>query len=98
MSKAILGAVEIGAAFAATAWVGGIGGLAMLAEQGGMLALYSSATVGIALNGITNEAGAIAQALGSNAEMGVTTRAPAAFRQIIRGEQRVGGTIVYCST
>ncbi len=30
--------------------------------------------------------------------MGVTTRQPAGLRQIIRGEQRVGGTMVYIST
>ena len=98
MSKAVIGAVEIGAAFAATAWVGGIGGIAMLAQQGGMLALYASATVGVAMQGISNEAGAIASALGQHTGMGVTSHTPAAFRQIIRGEQRIGGQILYNST
>ncbi|HKD62361.1 MAG TPA: hypothetical protein VKB47_17995 [Terracidiphilus sp.] len=48
--------------------------------------------------GIATEAGAIAAALGSNSGVGVTTRQAAALRQIVRGEQRVGGTMVYCST
>jgi hypothetical protein len=49
-------------------------------------------------SGITTEAGAIAGMIGSNNGMGVTTRQAAATRTIVRGEQRVGGTIVYCST
>lgn len=98
MSKAIIGAAEIGVAFAATAWVGGIGGLAVLSAQGGMLGLYAGATVSLALSGVAMEAGAISQALSTNRGMGITTRQPASFRQIIRGMQRVGGVIVYSST
>lgn len=84
MSKAIQGA--IGAAEIA-------GGAALLmtgvgAPFGGMLLSM----------GITAEAGVIASALGSKSGLAVTTRTPAQPRQIIRGVQRVGGTIVYCST
>lgn len=48
--------------------------------------------------GIVTEAGAIAQMLGSKSGLGVTTRTPAAHRRVIRGMQRLGGTIVYQST
>ena len=44
------------------------------------------------------EAGAIASALTSNRGMNITTRQPAANRQIIYGQQRVGGVMVYKST
>ncbi len=49
-------------------------------------------------SGISTEAAAIASAIGSNQGIGTTTRSPAKLRQIIRGEQRVAGTIVYQST
>jgi hypothetical protein len=49
-------------------------------------------------SGIVSEASVIAAALGSKSGLGVTTRTPAQPRQIIRGIQRVGGTIIYCST
>jgi hypothetical protein len=48
--------------------------------------------------GISMEAGAIADALMQNRGTGITTRQPAAFRQIIYSEQRVGGVMVYEST
>ena len=48
--------------------------------------------------GITTTASAISQALGNQNSLGITTRAPAALRQIVRGTQRVPGTIVYQST
>lgn len=98
MSKAIVGAAEIGIAVAATAWVGGIGGLAVLAEQGGALALYAGATVSLFASGLATEAGAIASAIGSQGGIGVTTRTAAGLRQIVRGEQRIPGNMVYCST
>ncbi|HEV2463538.1 MAG TPA: hypothetical protein VGT04_07025 [Acidobacteriaceae bacterium] len=50
------------------------------------------------VGGIAMEAGAVADALMQNRGMGITTRQPAAFRQIIYGEQRVGGVVVYEST
>ncbi len=86
MSKAVQAAV--GAAEIA-------GGAALAIFTGG-----TAAALGVALisMGVTTEAGVIAQALGSKSGLGITTRTPAALRQIIRGVQRVGGTIVYCST
>ena len=89
MSKAIAGAVELA-------------GAAVLALTPGLNVLFTpwllETMFALAAGGIAMEAGAIAQALGSNAGLGVTTRTAAGLRQIIRGEQRVGGTTVYCST
>jgi len=48
--------------------------------------------------GISTEAGVIASMIGSQGGIGVTTRTAAGLRQIVRGEQRIPGTIVYCST
>src|SRR6266567_3199106 len=97
MSKAIQGAVEIAVAVGAIALAAETGGVSMLAfiHAGGWLA---NSLVGLAISGAAMEAGAIAQALGSNRGMGITTRQPAGFRQIIRGMRRIGGQIVYCST
>ncbi len=50
------------------------------------------------IGGIAMEAGAIAGALTSNRGTNISTRQAAAFRQIIYGEQRVGGVMVYEST
>ena len=50
------------------------------------------------MSGISSEIGAISQALGHQGGMNVTTRQPAGLRQIVRGTQRVPGTIVYAST
>lgn len=84
MSKAVQGA--IGALELA-------GGIALEFVPGGQLfgAMLISA-------GVSTEAGVIASMIGSQGGMGVTTRTAAALRQIVRGEQRIGGTIVYCST
>jgi hypothetical protein len=95
MSKAIQGAALIGGAV--------LLGVAMTVATGGLgLALNSVLMVhvleGLALGGLAMEAGAIAGALTSNRGMAITTRQPAAFRQVIYGERRVGGTIVYQST
>jgi hypothetical protein len=89
-------------------------GAAMLAGavlDGAAMFLLASTGVGIAalpfmahlmealvVGGIAMEAGAIADTLLQNRAMGITTRQPAAFRQIIYGEQRVGGVMVYEST
>lgn len=48
--------------------------------------------------GIGTEAAQISQALGNQNTLAITTRAPAALRQVIRGTQRVGGVMVYAST
>ncbi|GGA79543.1 hypothetical protein GCM10011507_33470 [Edaphobacter acidisoli] len=87
-----------------------IEGAAMLAGAVGMgaAAFFDPALVGspyydklmasLAIGGISMEAGAIASALLSNRGQNITTRQPAAYRQIIRGTQRVGGVTVYQST
>jgi hypothetical protein len=105
MSKAIvLSAVEIGAGVAldftgvgaaAGAWLNSIG-IAKTAAAGAELAK----TIGtsLLLSGAMSEAGAIAQAIGSHDNPGVTTRTAASARRIIYGTQRVGGTIVYENT
>lgn len=98
MSKAIIGAAEIGLAIAGTWWVGGIGGLAVLAAQGGALAAFTGVVTALAASGIAMEAGAIAAAIGGSAGIGITTRQAAGLRQIIYGMQRVGGTTIYQST
>ena len=52
----------------------------------------------LAAQGVAMEAGAIAEALTANRGMNITTRQPAANRQIIYGMQRVGGVEIYKST
>lgn len=61
-------------------------------------ALAVHAMEGLALAGLSMEAGAIAGALTSNRGTNITTRQAAANRQIIYGQQRVGGVFVYKST
>ena len=53
---------------------------------------------GLFSTGASMEAGAIANALTSNRGMGITTRQPAAYRQIVYGTQRIAGVEVYRST
>src|SRR5579875_1679752 len=95
MSKAIVGAAELGGAVA-------IGGLEFLMASSGVGAaafpLLNKAMFALAAAGIATEAGAIADALTQNRGMGITTRQPAAYRQIVVGEQRVPGIIIYQST
>jgi hypothetical protein len=95
MSKAIVGAAELGGAV-------GIGGLEFLMASSGVGAaafpMLNKAMFALAASGIAAEAGAIGDALTQNRGMGITTRQPAAYRQIIYGEQRVPGIIVYQST
>ena len=91
MSKAIVGAAELGAAI----------GLSVLAVFDPVLVaspLYDKLIIGLALAGMAEEAGAVADALTSNRGMGVTTRQPASYRQIVYGEQRVPGVIIYQNT
>ena len=92
MSKAIQGVAMLGAAV-------GLGVIAYI-TAGAALAIpgYAEAMGALVLGGIAAEAGAIAGALSSNRGTNITTRQPAAFRQYIRGTQRVGGTILYQST
>lgn len=63
-----------------------------------MSPLYDKLMLGLVLGGISMEAGALAGALTANRGTNITTRQAAAFRQIIYGEQRIGGNIVYRST
>jgi hypothetical protein len=94
MSKAIAaGAAEIGIAgglLLLNALVPGVGAVITAAE--------TAALWGMLAGGVATEAGAIASAIGSHGGIGITTRQAAQLRQIVRGEQRIGGTIVYCST
>lgn len=95
MSKAIEGAALIGAglglevlAFALASSGVGIAALPFLTEAG-----YALATSGVAM-----EIGAAATALFASQGSGYTVREPAPPRQIIYGEQRVGGVFAYLST
>jgi hypothetical protein len=90
IAKAIVGAAELAGAAALFALGPATFGLSA--------ALGASLMTSLAVGGISMEAGAIADALTQNRGMGITTRQPAAFRQVIYGEQRVGGTIIYQST
>jgi len=95
MSKAITGAALLAAA---------AGGLAILTgglSFAGMMALSSTemdVLGALALGGVSMEAAAIAGALSSNRGMAITTRQAAAYRQIVYGQQRVGGIMIYQST
>jgi hypothetical protein len=92
MSKAIQGAFMI---------AGAIGLGAALFLNPALLATAPwvvNAMWALAAGGVGMEAGAIASALTSNRGQNITTRTPAGLRQIIYGEQRVGGVIVYQST
>ena len=95
MSKAIQGAVLLGGALA--------GFVVMDIATGGLGAAFNSVLAvklieGLAIAGVSMEAGAVANALTSNRGMNVTTRQPSSLRQIIYGTQRVGGVMVYRST
>jgi len=94
MSKAIgAAAAEIGVAgglLLANVLLPGVGAVITAAE--------TSALWGLLASGIASEACAIAAKIGQNTGIGVTTRAAAQCRQIVRGCQRIPGTIVYCST
>lgn len=94
MSKAITGAVEIGAAvgfFAAAAFIPGAAVLV------GSLAV-DLMVAGIGVMGVGMEAGAIADALSSNRGESITIRQPAAPRQYVYGTQRIGGNLIFAST
>ncbi|WP_420239269.1 hypothetical protein ACOBR2_06735 [Telmatobacter bradus] len=91
MSKAVQAASELGAVAVGV-------GAAMYDPELILSSAYTKIFETLFLVGLATGAGAIAQALGSSSGLGVTTRTPAGLRQIIRGIQRVGGTIVYCST
>jgi hypothetical protein len=60
--------------------------------------LFDKVWASLIIGGISMEAGAIAGALMANRGMEITTRQTAAARQVIYGQQRVGGVIIYKST
>ena len=91
MSKAVEGAAMLGAAV-------GMGALAFFNPALIASPLYDKIMESLVIGGIAMEAGAIADALSSNRGTNITTRQPAAFRQVVYGEQRVGGVLIYEST
>jgi hypothetical protein len=91
MSKALTGAAMLAGAFA-------MGAIAFMDPLLILNPMYDHILEALIVGGVAMEAGAIADALASNRGMNITTRQPAAFRQIIYGTQRVGGVMVYEST
>jgi hypothetical protein len=91
MSKAIQGAVMLAGAV-------GMGVAAFLDPVLVASPLFDKVWASLILGGISMEAGAIAGALTQNRGVGITTRQTAALRQIIYGEQRVPGVVIYQST
>jgi hypothetical protein len=97
MSKAIAGASMIAGALA----IGTILFLQpelILAFSPLGVSLLNGVIMGLFGGGLSMEAGALAQALTSNRGQNITTRVAAGLRQIIYGQQRVGGAILYQST
>src|ERR1039457_2779509 len=92
MSKAIEGAALLGAA------IGMEVGAALYDPALLFSPMFQHVAEALALGGIAMEAGAIAGALTSNRGMNITTRQLAAYRQVIYGQQRVGGVTIYEST
>jgi len=91
MSKAVDGAAMLAGAV-------GMGALAFFDPALVASPFYDKLMASLALGGISMEAGAIASALTSNRGQNITIRQAAAYRQVIRGTQRVGGVEVYRST
>jgi len=91
MSKAIEGAALLGAAVL-------MGAAAFLDPALIANPWFDKAWETLIVTGISMEAAAAAQALTSTQGSGYTVRQAAPFRQIIYGEQRVGGVYAYLST
>jgi hypothetical protein len=87
MSKALMGAAMLGAGVA----------LEVITE-GAASPILAAVIQAMVAGGISMEAGAIAQALADNRGVGISTRQAAGLRQVVYGEQRIGGTIIYQST
>jgi hypothetical protein len=92
MPKAIEGAALIGAVIGAEVLT------AMYDPALTVNPAFQKAMFAIGMMGVSMEAGAIASALTSNRGMNITTRQAAANRQIIYGQQRVGGVTIFKST
>jgi hypothetical protein len=97
MSKAIAGAAMIAADLAI--------GLTLMLNPALLVAfgplmmnVMNGLIVGLFAGGVSLEAGAAAEALTGQRGMGITTRLVAGLRQIIYGQQRLGGVILYQST
>jgi hypothetical protein len=89
MSKAIEGAALLGVA----------AGIWFLVPGSVVFAPWlMTALVGMVAGGVSMEGAALADALTQNRGQNITTRQAAGLRQIIYGQQRVGGTTVYQST
>jgi hypothetical protein len=87
MAKALMGAAMLGA-----------GGLLEAITGGAASPMLAAVIQAMVAGGISMEAGAIAQALADNRGVGISTRQAAGLRQVVYGEQRIGGTIIYQST
>src|ERR1700733_5648047 len=91
MAKAVIGAALLATGIALDLGTGGFG--AALTPV--MSTLFGEI---MASTGLSMVSGSIASALTSNRGQNITTRQAAANRQIIYGQQRVGGVMVYNST
>jgi hypothetical protein len=91
MSKAVEGAALLAGAV-------GMGAAAFFDPALIASPLFDKTMEALVLGGISMEAAAIAGALMSNRGINITTRQAAAFRQVIYGQQRVGGVTIYEST
>jgi len=91
MGKALEGAAMIAGAI-------GMGVLAFMDPALIASPLFDKVWATLIIGGISMEAAAIASALTQNRGMAITTRQTAAERQIIYGQQRIGGVMVYNST
>ncbi|WP_263377692.1 phage tail protein [Granulicella paludicola] len=60
--------------------------------------LFDKIWASLIISGVSMEAAAIAGALTSNRGQNITTRQAASYRQIIYGQQRVGGVTIFRST
>jgi hypothetical protein len=91
MSKAITGAVEL---------AGAVGMVAAAYVDPALILspTFDKIMVSLAIGGVAMEAGALASSLTANRGMNITTRQPAAQRQVCYGPQRVGGILIWEST
>src|ERR1035441_3024058 len=95
MSKAVEGAVLLGADAAMFVLLSTV---TMGAAAIPMAEVFNALAYPLLAGGLSMEAAAIAGALTSNRGMSITTRQVAAYRQIVYGQQRVGGVTIYEST
>lgn len=90
MSKAIAGAAML---------AGAVGAGAIDFASGGVLTpLMIPVMKALVMGGISMEAGAIAEALTQNRGTSITIRQPAANRNFLYGEQRIGGVSIFQTT